>query len=475
MSCAASSDPFFDDESPRLDLADVDAALAQFRGLRGAERDAAFMGVQREIRRLQGVQAALVHEVAVSSSYLDDAHHNVTSWVQAVTNSARSTALHHVQVAALLAELPVLRAAVAAGEIGADQLRLLVGLHSNPRCGHLLADSEALMLGYAKSLRLREFRLVCQRWLAHADPDGAHRDHETSRENRSVTSSNRGAGHEFHAQGDALTGDILIEIIDRQAAIELEHDIAWRANQYGDQAAQHPLPRATKQRRYDAFIAVMLNNTNGGGVGTGAGDTPLVNIFTNETTLRYAIRNYFGHDSDDLGDPAMSERLWMCHTANGAPIDPHDLVIAALIGNIRRVVTDSSGRVIDLGRKQRLFTGAAREAVLLSGNRCCWPGCEQTGPFLQIDHLTPWTGPARTAATAAAAATTAARRTRSTGHPCAPPTTGENMPTTSPSHATTPAGDTTEQTAPKSHHATETPTLTARNRARVHGRVPSAL
>ena len=138
----------------------------------------------------------------------------------------------------------------------------------------------------------------------------------------------------------------------------------------------------------------MFNNGGGGGSaggGKGGAGAPLVNIFTNETTLRHAIRNYFGQDNvaDDLGDPGVSERLWMCHTASGVPVDPPDLVIAALIGNIRNVVTDSTGRVIDLGRKQRLFTGAVREAVLLSGNRCCWPGCEQTGPFLQIDHLTP--------------------------------------------------------------------------------------
>ena len=394
VSCAASSDPFFDKPDHGLDLADADTALAGFRGLRGASRDTAFMDVEREIRRLHALRAALVHEVTVSGSFVDDAHHNVTSWVQAVTNSSKSTASHNVRVSKLLADLPVLAAAVADGEIGSDQLRLLVGLRSNLRCGHLLADSEELLLSHAKGLRLREFRIVCQRWLAHADPDGAHRDHETSRENRSVTSLNRGAGHEFHAQGDALTGDILIKIIDRQAAIELEHDIAWRVNEYGDRANEYPLPRTVKQRRYDAFMAIMTNNAGCGAGGAGS-ETPLVNIFTNETTLRYAIRHYFGHDTDDLGDPGMSERLWMCHTASGAPVDPHDLVVAALIGNVRKVVTDSSGRVIDLGRKQRLFTGAVREAVLLSGNRCCWPGCEQTGPFLHIDHLTPWTGPAR--------------------------------------------------------------------------------
>ena len=83
----------------------------------------------------------------------------------------------------------------------------------------------------------------------------------------------------------------------------------------------------------------------------------------------------------------------MCQTASGAPVDPHDLVVAALIGRVRRVVTDKAGRVIDLGRTSRFFTGAAREAVLLSGDRCCWPGCEHRGEFIQIDHLTPFNGP----------------------------------------------------------------------------------
>jgi hypothetical protein len=77
-------------------------------------------------------------------------------------------------------------------------------------------------------------------------------------------------------------------------------------------------------------------------------------------------------------------------TASGAPVDPHDLAVALLIGQVRRVVVDSVGRVVDLGRRSRVFTGAARQAVLLSGDRCTHPGCEQRGPRIQIDHLTAW-------------------------------------------------------------------------------------
>ena len=58
---------------------------------------------------------------------------------------------------------------------------------------------------------------------------------------------------------------------------------------------------------------------------------------------------------------------------------------------IRRVVTDSRGVIIELGRTQRLFTGFAREAVMLLEPTCIWPGCDQPHTWCHADHLTSWT------------------------------------------------------------------------------------
>jgi hypothetical protein len=57
---------------------------------------------------------------------------------------------------------------------------------------------------------------------------------------------------------------------------------------------------------------------------------------------------------------------------------------------IRRVVTDSRGVVIDLGRRSRLFTGAARDAVMLLESTCIWPGCDHPHRWCHADHLTSW-------------------------------------------------------------------------------------
>jgi hypothetical protein len=73
------------------------------------------------------------------------------------------------------------------------------------------------------------------------------------------------------------------------------------------------------------------------------------------------------------------------------------MLAAALCGRVRRVVLDTAGVVIDLGRRARLFTGGARDAVLLGDRWCMWPGCDLRSGRCQTDHSTPWAadGPTR--------------------------------------------------------------------------------
>lgn len=56
------------------------------------------------------------------------------------------------------------------------------------------------------------------------------------------------------------------------------------------------------------------------------------------------------------------------------PVDARDALIAALIGQVRRVVVDSAGVIVNMGRRQRLFTGALRDAILALQPWCMWTG-----------------------------------------------------------------------------------------------------
>jgi hypothetical protein len=53
-------------------------------------------------------------------------------------------------------------------------------------------------------------------------------------------------------------------------------------------------------------------------------------------------------------------------------------------------VVDSESRVIDLGHRQRLFTGAAREAAKLLVKHCEHPGCDLPADWCHVDHQVEW-------------------------------------------------------------------------------------
>ena len=365
----------------------VPCDLDGFRVLRGRERDEEFMAVEREIRRLQAIQASRVRVVETSGSYSDDRFLNITSWVQGITNSSRPTASSVVRNARLLADLPILAEAAAAGAVGGDQLGLLGRLHANDRCRPQLPEFDQILADAATALTLRRFRQVCTHWAGYADPDGNQADHESSRKNRSLRFSKIGTGFILTVEGDALTGETIQEIVDAHEQAEYLTDIAERTAKYGASASEHPLARTGRQRRHDAFVNAIIK---GAETTTAAGVAPVVNIVCTENVLKDAIREYLGATPHTASNVPVSERFRLCETVSGAPVSNRDLAIAALLGHIRRVVVDSTGRVIDLGRRSRLFTGAAREAVLLAGNNCYWPGCDEHSYNLHIDHMSAW-------------------------------------------------------------------------------------
>ena len=367
----------------------TDSVVDQFRFLSGSARDIAFMDTEREIRRLQALQAGRIRHTEVTCGFVDDAFYSVASWLQAVTNVARGTATLRVNIARMLDLMPILRNAVKAGAVTDDQLRLLVRLFNNDRCRALLADSDELLTGFARTLTLHDFRIVCKQWESGADPDGTQHNLDLSQANRSIKLSQTDTGFILTATGSAAAGEVLAEIIKAHEQAEYETDLAERAARHGDQANMFPLARNARQRRFDAFQAVMLKGAGSDQPGHVA---TTVNLVTTPEHLDRVIRNHLsdGTNTDTNSEACNdqpSERLRLCQTVNGAPLSNRELLIAALTGQIRRVIIDSAGRVIDLGRRQRLFTGAAREAVKLFGDRCCWPGCEHNLANIHLDHL----------------------------------------------------------------------------------------
>ena len=359
--------------------------------LRGAARDAGVKAIDRELGRLQAVRAEMITRTERCQAYADDGYQSSQQWVRATGNMSFPSSRYQVQMARMLATLPNVREALSKGSIGPDQVRVFVELWANPRCRAQLPGFEALLLGCAVRFVLHEFKEVAARFKLGADPDGAHRDHQESVKQRHAQYDTVGAWFRLIMEGDAVSGDMMKQVLDAHMEAEYLSDEAARKEEFGDDAANHPLARTNLQRMFDAVKTIFMKAA---ATTESTKQKPLVALFTSPEDLAEALRRYFQEHANprftDPADPAPSMRLRLCETQSGAPVSYRDLAIAAIHGEIQRVIIDPRGHVINLGRKTRLFRGPAREAVLLTGGRCTGPGCHTRHNGIQIDHIRPW-------------------------------------------------------------------------------------
>ena len=157
---------------------------------------------------------------------------------------------------------------------------------------------------------------------------------------------------------------------------EWHTDWADARHRLGDTATTPDLMRTEPQRRADALLAMAraAASTPPGSQPPRATSNVLIDHDTFEAHLRGETR-----------DPADYRKV-VCRTHTGRRLHPDDAVNTALIAHIRRVVYDTTGTVIDLGRRSRLFRGSARDAVMLLLTNCVWIGCDQPIHWCDADH-----------------------------------------------------------------------------------------
>lgn len=184
----------------------------------------------------------------------------------------------------------------------------------------------------------------------------------------------------------------MAEVFEQFERAELLADWLEARHRVGPGAIVSDLTRTPAQRRADALFAIFrraASSTVGG-----RSPEPLVNIVIDQRTFEEALRRSAGEAVHTDPDESLDGRR--CHTVGGTQLHPADVLASALLGHVRRVVIDAKGAVIDLGTKQRVSTGSARDAALLQallrgagGLRCLWPGCDSQGGCLQVDHRRP--------------------------------------------------------------------------------------
>jgi len=80
----------------------------------------------------------------------------------------------------------------------------------------------------------------------------------------------------------------------------------------------------------------------------------------------------------------------VCELAGGTVVTPGSLVPWLDDADIERVVFDGPSRVVDVGVRQRLFTGALRRAIEVRDRVCYHDYCDIRAPRCQVDHRVPY-------------------------------------------------------------------------------------
>ncbi len=326
-----------------------------------------------------------MHQIAQTGVFAADKHRTPKAWGKAACNWSGAEAAKFVRLGNMLATFDTAADMASRGDLGVAQMHALAGLVANPRVKEHLADGEELLVGQATELDYDDYVCLLANWECVADEDGAHQDTERAHRNRKASGSIVGDKFFLDAVCGLAQGLQMKEILEAFAKSEWMADWDAGVALHGDAMAAHLMDRTDPQRRMDALFAIFLKAAGSDTESTGSGFT--INLMVGLSAFEHHLAKAMGAHPAPL-DP--NDQFSRCETADGTQVDPYDMLAAATIGKVRRVVLDSSGVVVNMGRKQRLFKGPLRDAVMMDAKWCICPGCRVPAAQCEADHVLPW-------------------------------------------------------------------------------------
>jgi hypothetical protein len=222
-------------------------------------------------------------------------------------------------------------------------------------------------VAWARELSYHNFIRALAYWFQHADPDGVEKrakaDHDARRVHLSATFRGNWALDGFL---DPLSGEIVHQALRRIADELFEADWAEARARVGDGVCTADLSRTPAQRRADALVE-MARRAHAVAPGARLPE-PLLTVL--------------------LGYETFSGRI--CELASGAVVTPDSVLRWLSEAWVERVVFDGPDRVVDVGVRRRLFTGATRRAVEVRDRECFHELCDVPAEGCEIDHVEPY-------------------------------------------------------------------------------------
>jgi hypothetical protein len=249
-----------------------------------------------------------------------------------------------------------------------------------------LVECEEPLLRLARSVTHKEFAEHCRRFAVLAAPALAEADRAATHERRDARLRVLPDGRcHLHAQLSGVQGAAMRAIFERFVAREYRGaaGTAGAAGAAGGDGLGDA--RTPAHVRADALFA--LFQAAAATPADARRPEPLVDVVVTGAEFE-AILEAAAGPGEVRFDPHRFDTARI-ETRDGTILTPREVFEAAVDGWVRRVVVDPAGHVIDLGHRQRLFTGAAREAALHAARQCAWASgsCRVGARSVQVDHV----------------------------------------------------------------------------------------
>jgi hypothetical protein len=266
-----------------------------------------------------------------------------------------------------LRAMPRTDAALAAGDISAEHVRLLATAQAvNPEA--FAADGEERLLRAAGILLYRSWCVAVRYWMDQADPDGAEgKAHDRWAGRRVHCSTTFDGAVVIDALLDPVSGAIVVRELERLERELFDEDLAEARERLGRRDVPlTELQRSPARRRADAMRRMAERS---------AAKPPGA---VEPRVLLHVL----------AGDESVRR---MCELSDGTVVTPGEVLPELVEADVERAIFDGPGKVIDIGPRRRLFTGATRTAVQLRDRRCVHPSCEVPFERCEVDHVRDYT------------------------------------------------------------------------------------
>jgi hypothetical protein len=291
---------------------------------------------------------------------------------------------------ALAPVLPQVAAAIASGEVSAEQVDVIVeaiGKIPDTAPVEAVPVVEGVLVEAARFEAPRALRRTAHELLARLAPDDESAEQRRER--------NRGFTLSPLPDGWSRASGRLTPLLTAQLQAVLDALAAPRPAEDGT-----PDPRSPEQRRHDGLAEAIDWVLRSDQAPEGAGGHAPVSVLATTTMSELTKAAGLAADLDvsalvaesgqDLGELLASTSSGLAMLAHGQLISARTLLSWSCEAQVVPVVFSDSGGVLSYGRKRRFASPGQRLALAARDRGCSFPGCDRPPAWCQAHHVQEW-------------------------------------------------------------------------------------